>query len=484
MTAGDIFAILPMIIPAAAIFVLMLLIAIKRCHVLTLIVAVISLAASLAALISGYQQQARQVTELLIVDGYARYYMALIYAATLIVCIQSYGYIKHKTIVREEYYVLLLAAALGSAVLVSGTHFTSLFVGIELLSLSLYVLITYAGTKISVEAGIKYFVLTAVSIAFLLFGASLVYGACGTMKFLEISEVMFGSNMLSPILFLAGTAMVLIGIGFKLALVPFNFWVPDVFQGAPAPVAGFLATVSKGAVFAVLMRYFSGIDILGHNSIFFTLTAIAVASMFFGNMTALLQNNIKRVLAYSSIAHFGYLLLTVIVGGSIGIAASIFYLTAYFITTLMAFSIITFLSGGEADLEVIDDYRGLAFRHPIPAACLMVAMLSLAGIPLTAGFIAKFYIIAAGAKMKLWALLVILVINSVIGLFYYLRVAVALYSRAPGKKMPEREGILFEPSFSWLGGVVLAVLFLSLFLLGIWPGPIVQLILTLTNFSI
>ena len=483
MTAAEIFAISPLLLPAVGAVVLMSFVVIKRSHAFIFIATLITLAASLIVVLSRYDEQAHQVTRLLIVDRYARFYMALIYAATLIVAIQSYGYLKHTNTVREEYYILLLTATLGSAVLVSANHFVSLFIGIELLSLSLYVLIAYIGTPYSIEAGIKYFILTAVSISFLLFGIALIYGARGTMQFPEISSVAeLSLNGFSSMLFLAGTGMVLIGICFKLSLVPFNFWAPDVFQGAPAPVTGFLATVSKGAVFAVLMRYFSGIDIVRNNSLFFVLASISVASMFFGNMAALLQNNIKRILAYSSIAHFGYLLVALIASRSIGTSASIFYLIAYFTTTLTAFSIITFLSKGQTDLERIDDYKGLAFSHPIFAVCLTAAMLSLAGIPLTAGFIAKFYIVAAGAKMKLWILLIILIINSVIGLFYYLRVIVALYTKTSRDEIPEKEGILPAHSFTWLGAVVLAVLFLSLLFLGIWPGPVMQLILTITNF--
>ena len=194
-----------------------------------------------------------------------------------------------------------------------------------------------------------------------------------------------------------------------------------------------------------------------------------------------MQNNVKRILGYSSISHFGYLLLTVIVGGSIGLAASTFYLTAYFITTLIAFGIIAFLSSGESDFEVIDDFRGLAYRHPIFAGGLTISMLSLAGIPLTAGFIAKFYVITASVKMELWILLIILVVNSVIGLFYYLRVTAALYVRTSVQREFEKEQAIFGPSFSWMGGLALAVLFISLFYLGIWPGPLVKLILKLTN---
>ena len=206
---------------------------------------------------------------------------------------------------------------------------------------------------------------------------------------------------------------------------------------------------------------------------------VAVVSMFLGNITALLQNNLKRILAYSSIGHFGYLLITVIAGGSTGIEASFFYLTAYFITILTAFSIITFLSSGESEFENIEDFKGLVSRHPFYAAGLTTAMLSLAGIPLTAGFIAKFYVITAGAKMQLWVLLAILVINSVIGLFYYLRVAVYLYLPPATKPVPEETS--HELSYSWMGGITFVFLFFSLFYLGIYPSSVVRLILMLTK---
>jgi NADH-quinone oxidoreductase subunit N len=483
MSGRDILAILPLIITGGAVIILMLCIATIRSYILTFILAIISLTASLIAVFIFFPSKGQQVTHLLIVDGYAGYYLVLLYCTALIICFQSYSYIKQKRTVKEEYYVFLLTALLGSTVLVCSSHFASVFIGIELLSVSLYILIAYSGTKYNVEAGIKYFVSTAVSLTFLLFGASLIYGSTKTLQFQGLSTVVSGSSQVAPLplLFLTGTGMFIIGLFFKLAIVPFHFWIPDVFEGSAAPVTGFLATVSKGAVFAVLARYFSSLDILENASLFYIFASVAAASMFLGNITALLQNNVKRILAYSSIAHFGYLLLTIIVGGSIGIAASIFYLTAYFITTLTAFSIITFLSSGETDLERIDDYRGLGYTHPVFSVCLTIAMLSLAGIPLTAGFISKFYLVVAGAKVKLWALLIILVINSVIGLFYYLRVIVALYSRTPVDKMPAKEEILYAPSFSWMGAVTLAVLFLSLFFLGIWPGPIVQLILKVTN---
>ena len=479
ISGHDILAILPLIVTAGFIVILMITIAIVRNHILTFIETIISLAVSLFMIFFFHEGQSRQVTQLLIVDGYAKFFFVVIYCTTLIITLQSYAYIKHKKAVREEYYIFLLTALLGSAVLVCSNNFASLFIGIELLSISLYILIAYTGTNHNIEAGIKYFVSAAVAMTFLLFGMALIYGSTKAMDFKGISVVVSGANQPVPKMFLMGVGLFLIGLFFKLAVVPFHFWIPDVFEGSSAPVTGFLATISKGAVFAVLARYFSAMDITSNKSVFYMFAGVAVVSMFLGNITALLQNNLKRILAYSSIGHFGYLLITVIAGGSTGIEASFFYLTAYFITILTAFSIITFLSSGESEFENIEDFKGLVSRHPFYAAGLTTAMLSLAGIPLTAGFIAKFYVITAGAKMQLWVLLAILVINSVIGLFYYLRVAVYLYLPPATKPVPEETS--HELSYSWMGGITFVFLFFSLFYLGIYPSSVVRLILMLTK---
>jgi NADH-quinone oxidoreductase subunit N len=421
MSASDVFAILPIVTLGAGIIIIMLLITILRNHLLIFLTTLVSLIISIAALCWSVSSRPYHITDIFVMDSYARFYIALIFITTMAIAVFSYGYKKKREDIKEEYYIFLLAATLGAVMLVGGTHFVVLFIGIELLSLSLYVLIAYPGLKLNVEAGLKYFVPAAISIAFLLFGTALIYGGSGTMRFSQLSHIAQTGGIISKPLFFVGIGLVLAGVCFKLALVPFHFWAPDVFEGSPAPVTAFLATVSKGAVFAVIIRYFSAIDIINNVSLFYIFAAIATASMFFGNITALLQNNIKRVLAYSSIAHFGYLLVTLMAGGSVGIAAASFYLVAYFITILIAFGVITILSGSERDFDNIDDYRGLAHRHPCVSSIMALAMLSLAGIPLTAGFIAKFYIIIAGASTRLWILLIILVINSVIGLFYYLR---------------------------------------------------------------
>ena len=242
---------------------------------------------------------------------------------------------------------------------------------------------------------------------------------------------------------LAGLVMIISGLGFKLAVVPFHLWTPDVYEGAPAPVTAFIATVSKGAVFALVLRYFTRIDIHAHTALFLIITLIAVASMFAGNLLALLQTNVKRILAYSSISHLGYLLVTVLASGPTAVTAAAFYLAAYFITTLGAFGVVAVLSRPERDADRLEDYRGLVWRRPWLAGVFTAMLFSLAGIPLTAGFVGKFYVVAAGVGSALWLAVVALAINSVIGLFYYLRIVVALFTPAGDVPRPVR-GTLAE----------------------------------------
>ena len=365
-------------------------------------------------------------TALLTLDGYARFYTGLILAATAAVTLLSVGYLEQIADQRDEYYVLLLLAALGSLVLVAATHFVSFFLGLELLSVSLYALIAYSRTREeSIEAGIKYLVLAATSAAFLLFGMALVYAELGTLAFAGLTATPISTP--DPLLALTGIGLIVVGFGFKLALVPFHLWTPDVYQGAPAPMTAFVATVSKGAMFALLVRYFSVVDLRSHHALVIVFTLLAIASMFAGNLLALLQSNVKRLLAYSSIAHLGYLLVAFLASGSLAVTAVTFYLVAYFVTTLGAFGVVTVLSTGEREAESLDDYRGLVVRRPWLAVLFTAMLLSLAGIPLTAGFVGKFYLTVAAGGAGLWPLLVVMMVTSGIGLFYYLRVIVAMF---------------------------------------------------------
>src|SRR5450756_1730848 len=254
---------------------------------------------------------------------------------------------------------------------------------------------------------------------------ALVYSQAGSMQFSAMANLRSQAGTAGEPVLLAGMAMLIVGFGFKLAVVPFHLWTPDVYEGAPAPVTAFVATVSKGGMFALLLRYFIAVDVRAFPSLFVVFALIAVASMLAGNLLALLQNNVKRVLAYSSSAHLGYLLVAFLAAGpaagaagkgagtaqagtaQAGIVAVSFYLTAYFVTTLAAFGVITVLSPAERDLDGITDYRGLYWRRPWSAGILTVALFSLAGLPLTAGFVGKFYIITAAIGSALWFLVII-----------------------------------------------------------------------------
>jgi NADH-quinone oxidoreductase subunit N len=290
------------------------------------------------------------------------------------------------------------------------------------------------------------------------------------MAFDRIASSLAAGQGGSRALLLAGLALTVVGVGFKLAAVPFHMWTPDVYEGAPTPVTAFIATVSKGGVLALLIRLFIRVNPAAR-SLFAVLAIIAVASMLGGNLLALLQRNVKRILAYSSIGHLGYLLVAFLAGGALGVTAATFYLATYFLSSLGAFGVVGVLSGAEGDADNLDDYRGLFWRRPWLAGMLSITLFSLAGIPLTAGFVGKFLILTAGVGAAYWLLAIILVVSSVIGLFYYLRIIVAMILQSPAgpggsKTLPPRLA----------GSLVLAALALALVGLGVYPGPLVQLI--------
>jgi NADH-quinone oxidoreductase subunit N len=475
MTANDLVMLLPLIILATSMVIIMLMIGIHRSHALTATLTLIGMALAFGSIFIATPRAPQQVTSLLTFDSFAYFYAGLIIAAAFAVTALSYAYLRSRDEMREEYYLLLLSATLGSVVLAASSHFISFFLGLEILSVSLYALVAYnRSNPVNVEAGIKYLILAAASAAVLLFGMALIYAELGTMQFREIAAGLTSPGEPGVIYILAGFAMIMVGIGFKLALVPFHMWTPDVYQGAPAPVTAFVATVSKGSIFALLLRLFSRVDLSAQIPLFVIFSVLAIASMLVGNLLALRQNNVKRILAYSSIAHLGYLLVAFLASGSRGALAVTFYLVAYIVTNLVAFGVVTVLSTGERDAEDIEDYRGLFRRHPWLTLLFSASLFSLAGIPLTAGFIGKFYLVLAGAGAALWALVIILVLASTIGLFYYLRVVVALYSR-PVEGAPAAGP---APSLSLAGGVVLTVLTLMLFWLGTYPTPLLQVIQT------
>ncbi len=473
MTRAGWIDVLPFIVLAATPVAVMLSVAVRRNYLVSTAITFGGLVLAFGMLPVVTSQSDRQATPLFLFDNFALFYIGLLLAAALTVVVLSYRYLKERLGNLEEYWILLLLSTLGASALAASVHFASFFLGLEVLSISLYALIGYnRASAIGVEAAVKYLVLAAASTAFLLFGMALVYGEIGSMEFAQIASARGALDHSQRVFFLSGLGLMGVGIGYKLAVVPFHMWAPDVYQGAPAPITTLIATVSKGGAFAVLLRFFTQIDFRADDSLFWIFSVIAIASMLAGNLLALLQNNVKRILAYSSIAHFGYLLVAFVATGDLRVTAVTFYLIAYFVATAGAFGVITTLSGPERDADRIDDYRGLFWTRPWLAGIFTGMLLSLAGIPLTAGFIGKFYLVAAGAQSSLWALIIILVTTSVIGLFYYIRIIVAMYVQ-PSEEV-EAPRLPALPPLS--EGFVLAMTSVVAVWLGVYPAPLLHII--------
>ncbi len=469
MTHLQFLALLPFMVLAMAAIVVILLIAFKQSHTVIQITGFVMMCGVVLAMWYVRDTLPREVPPLLVVDGFAALFTGLIIFSVLVVGLLSYIYFEEREENPKEYYILLFLATLGAAFLTISRHFVSLFIGLELLSVSLYALIAYLRNRNNaVEAGMKYLVLAALASAFLLFGMALIYMETGSMEFSAIGSAIEKSG--ASVLFLMGIGLIVVAIGFKLALVPFHLWAADVYQGAPAPVTAFIATVSKIGVFAVLIRFAQAVH-LQQNALAVTVfTVIAIACMLAGNILALMQQNIKRLLAYSSIAHFGYLLVAFL-SGDAGVGPTVFYLLAYSITLLSAFGIITLLSTTRRDADELSGYRGLFWRSPLMAAIFTIALFSLAGIPLTAGFPAKFFILTAGVQQNMWLLAVVLVLSSVIGLYYYLRIISTLFAAPPVTPVKEKS---LHPFFYAATYTSLVVLMCLLAWLGVFPGFIVD----------
>jgi len=481
MALADLVPLLPLIAVATGALVLLMAISFYRHYQLAVFITLLTLALAFAALPLSFDGEPRQITPLLVVDGTAVFYTGLLLATSFALTLLSHGYIRSLPVNREEFYLLLLLSTMGALTLVVSSHFASFFLGLELLSVSLYSLISYQRfPQDRVEAAIKYLILAGATSAFLLFGMALVYAVQGTMGFEGASPTALAGA--ENTILLAGWALVTVGVGFKLALVPFHLWTPDVYQGAPAPVTAYIATVSKGGVFALLLRFFPPAAIVENEALWFMFAGIAVASMLYGNLVALMQTNVKRILAYSSIAQLGYLLVAFLASGELGLQASAFFLAAYFITSLMAFGVVMVLSNRGEEAEELADYHGLFWRDRRLAVVFTAALLSLAGIPPTAGLIGKIYVAAAGVEASLWTLLIILVVGSVIGAFYYLRIVIRMFRRPEEQEAAARP---FLPTgLSLPSGIALALLTVLLVGLGVYPAPllrVVQALVTVMN---
>lgn len=468
MTGRDIIAMLPILVPAYAGVALMAIIAFLRSARLAFWFTIIALAASFAAVFVAAGCGPRTVSSMIRVDSYSLIFDAVILAASLLVTLLCGDYLKSHEKRSEGFYVLMLFAVTGMLVIVSSAHFLTFFLGLETLSASLYGLIGYTRRqRFSLEAAIKYLVLAAASSAFLLFGIALIYADVGTMGFSGLLSLPASAWSLISWF---GLGLIAVGVGFKLAWAPFHMWSPDVYQGAPAPVTALIASGSKGAVFALALRLVTAAGLPGSSASFIALAALATATMFVGNLLALSQTNLKRLLAYSSIAQMGYLLIPILAYGPLGVPSAVFYLVSYMVAAIAAFGVVSVCSARResGDFEQISDYTGLSTTQPALAAVLALALVSLIGVPLTAGFFAKLYIFTAAAQRGLWWLLIVGVINTAMSAFYYLRVVFALYAhREASAEMTA--GTATTPL------IALAVCSAVMVFLGIYPTPLIRL---------
>jgi NADH-quinone oxidoreductase subunit N len=396
----------------------------------------------------------------LAVDDYAVFFEAVIIIATALTVAMSLQYAADAELAGAEYYALVLFAALGMMLMAAAGDLIVIFLGLETMSIAVYALAGFIRRDPrSNEAAIKYFLLGAFSTGFLLYGIALVYGATGTIR-LELIRATLASGVAANPLLMLGLGMMLIGFGFKVAAVPFHMWTPDAYEGAPTPITAFMAVGVKLAAFAGFLRIFMAN--LGAISTEWTqvLWILAVLTMTAGNVIALVQSNIKRMLAYSAIAHAGYVIVGMAAGDRGAGGAILYYLLAYAFTNLGAFAVVVALDRGAESHDEIADYRGLARDHPGLAVAMALCLLSLTGVPPLAGFVAKFYIFAAALNAGLVWLVVIAVLNSVVSAYYYVGVIVAMYMQEGGvavEQMSRRPGLLISVAVGVAGVIALGV---------------------------
>ncbi len=423
-------------------------------------------AAAVAALVAPALPTSEGMVDL---GGFARFFTCLLLAITVLTLLFIRQYSEKRGFAGDELYALLLFAALGMVLVAGAVNWVIFFLGLELLSLALYVLIAIRkGEARSNEAGLKYFIMGAVASGFLTFGLALLYAMSGTLQIMESLAAVPHYPEHLPLIILA-LALILTGIGFKISLVPFHLWTPDVYEGAPAPVTAFLSTGSKVALFAALLRFSLLVAAPVWDYCVPALWVLACLTMAVGNLTALYQTRIKRLLAYSSVAQMGYLFMTLLAVRQGGLPALMFYLAVYAAMDLGAFGLVGSFSGRDADRDALTDYQGLGHTQPWLSGILAVCLVSLAGLPPTAGFMGKFVLFRAVLDAGYPALAVIGMLTVIISIYFYMKVVVCLYLRPPAPEMP-------VPGADPASGAAAAVILLVILWLGILPSPLLTLI--------
>jgi NADH-quinone oxidoreductase subunit N len=397
------------------------------------------------------------------VDSFSVFFHFLVAAVTAVVVLTSFEYMAVQKIRAGEYYALVLFGALGMSLMSSAVELVLIFIALEISSISTYILAGFRRrAAISSESSVKYFLLGSFATAFFLYGVALMFGATGSTSITVIGDALRSRNI--PVLAYVGVALMFVGLGFKVAAAPFHVWTPDVYEGAPSPVVGFMSTGPKAAVFAVLLRIMFEAHAPGRVGLIWVVAAL---SMTLGNIGALVQDNVKRLLAYSSIAHAGYLLIAFAALPNNGIPAAMFYTASYAAMNVGAFAVISHIGGEGERYVTLEDYEGLGRRSPLLAATLTIFLLSLIGIPITGGFFAKFYVFSAALQANLTGLVIIGVLNSGVASYYYLRLIVVMYMREARKEVP------VSPVPVGLR-IALAISLITTIYLGVLPGRVLD----------
>jgi NADH-quinone oxidoreductase subunit N len=431
-------------------------------------IALIGAIAGMAATL--YQAQPRfwgfGFWEMVRVDAFSIFFHFVVAAVTIVVILSSYEYMEVQQIRAGEYYGLVLFGAVGMMLMSSAMELVLIFIALEISSISTYILAGFRRrSAISSESSVKYFLLGSFATAFFLYGVALMFGATGSTSIVVISQALREyENGHGPLLAYLGVGLMFVGLAFKVAAAPFHVWTPDVYEGAPAPVVGFMSTAPKAAVFAVLLRIMFEAHAPGR---LILIWLVAALSMTIGNIAALVQDNVKRLLAYSSIAHAGYLLVAFAALPENGIPAAMFYTASYAAMNVGAFAVVGHFGGVGERQVTLEDYSGLGRRSPLLAAILAIFLLSLIGIPITGGFFAKFYVFSAALQANLIGLVIVGVLNSAIAAYYYLRIIVVMYMREPRVEAP------VAPVSPGLG-IALALSLAVTIYLGVLPGRVLD----------
>jgi NADH-quinone oxidoreductase subunit N len=412
-------------------------------------------------------------------DTYSLFFHWLVGLVAFLVILAADSYLERENLAPAEFYALILFATAGMGVLASAQELLTAFIGLEMSSISSYVLAGYRRDSLkSSESAVKYFLLGSFATAFFLYGIALVYGASGSTNLMQIASADSGSNLLR-----LGLTLILVGLGFKVAAAPFQVWTPDVYEGAPTPVTALFAAGPKAATFALILRIFTTIH-AATDFWFWAFWILAVVTMFVGNLGALVQTNVKRMLAYSSIAHAGYTLVAFAAvttmkldpetGAAPAYAAVLFYLLGYSLVKVGAFTIVSEIGGRGENYQTLDDFAGLGTRQPFAAAAMTLFLLSLLGMPITAGFFGKFYVFKAAINSKLIWLAVLMTINSAIGAYYYLRVIVVMYMREHKGDVAAGAATSLSPT----AAMVVVVTALATLYLGLLPNHVLGIVLS------